>query len=117
MNEKSKESMFNKTMLRRSKGAKEHPRKFIPLEEVLKKYNIKPDSENRLTGVDLEKHPPKHCPNCGSTNLHNQEMVAHSYSSELYDTYCRDCTWSGDISPDKHLSEACEHKTQKKETP
>jgi predicted HTH domain antitoxin len=46
---------------------------------------------------------PKRCPNCGSENIHNQELEARSDSSELYDTYCRDCKWSGDISPDKHL--------------
>ena len=48
---------------------------------------------------------PKHCPKCGSTNIHNQELELDSVSEELYDVYCRDCGWSGYISPDLSFSE------------
>ncbi len=51
----------------------------------------------------MGKYPPKRCPNCGSENIHNQELESGSEYSELYDTYCRDCEWSGDISPDLPL--------------
>jgi predicted nucleic-acid-binding Zn-ribbon protein len=63
----------------------------------------------------MEKLKPKHCPNCGSANINNQEMDAPSDSSELYDTYCRDCEWSDDISPDIPLSKLRGRKTEKKE--
>ncbi len=58
---------------------------------------------------------PKHCPKCGSANIHNQEMVSSHDTSELYDVYCRDCKWSGDISPDIPLSEVPLRKIEKKE--
>jgi len=45
----------------------------------------------------------KKVPNCGSTNVHIQELESGSDLSELYDVYCRDCEWSGDISPDLPL--------------
>jgi len=48
----------------------------------------------------MGKLTPKHCPNCGSTNIHNQELEPSNDLEELYDVYCRDCEWSGDISPD-----------------
>jgi len=51
----------------------------------------------------MGKVPPKRCPNCGSTNIHVQEMVSPYDLAELYDVYCRDCEWSGDISPDLPL--------------
>ncbi|MGD0070179.1 MAG: hypothetical protein ABSB71_01295 [Candidatus Bathyarchaeia archaeon] len=46
---------------------------------------------------------PRRCPNCGSTNIHIQELESPHNLSELYDVYCRDCKWSGDISPDLSL--------------
>ncbi len=49
----------------------------------------------------MDKYAPKHCPNCGSTNLHNMPLEPKNEWEELYDTYCRDCEWSGDISPDR----------------
>jgi hypothetical protein len=36
-------------------------------------------------------------------------------TSELFDVYCRDCEWSGDISPDIPLSKARLRKIEKKE--
>lgn len=47
-------------------------------------------------------HPPKRCPNCGSSAI---EFVIgeNNHGSAIYDTYCEDCTWSGDISPDSDL--------------
>ena len=48
---------------------------------------------------------PKHCPKCGSTNIHNQELEPSNDLEELYDVYCRDCEWSGYISPDLTLKE------------
>lgn len=85
--------------------------------EGIKEYLNQTPKTQKGDRCNMGKLKPKHCPNCGSANIHNQEMGAHSDSSELYDTYCRDCEWSGDISPDKHLSEASPRKTDKKETP
>jgi hypothetical protein len=48
----------------------------------------------------MGKLTPKHCPKCGSTNLHIQELGSPHDYEEWYDVYCRDCEWSGDISPD-----------------
>ena len=48
----------------------------------------------------MGKVTPKRCPNCGSTNIHSQELESPHHLSELYDVYCIDCEWSGDISPD-----------------
>ena len=66
---------------------------------------------------------PKQCPNCGSTNIHIQELEPSKDLEELYDVYCRDCEWSGYISPDLpliskekvSLEETNELKTRKKE--
>jgi hypothetical protein len=57
---------------------------------------------------------PKYCPNCGSTNIHNQELESPHEWEEWYDVYCRDCEWSGDISPDLPLGKTTleEIKTQ-----
>ena len=52
----------------------------------------------------MGKKKPKRCPNCGSTNIHNQELESGRRFEELYDVYCRDCEWSGDISPDLPLN-------------
>jgi hypothetical protein len=52
----------------------------------------------------MGKIEPKHCPNCGSENIHNQELETSNDTSELYDTYCRDCKWSGNISSDLPLN-------------
>ena len=62
----------------------------------------------------MGKYIPKRCPNCGSTNIHNQELESGSETSELYDTYCRDCEWSGDISPDIPLEEVKTAKQKRK---
>lgn len=51
----------------------------------------------------MGKVTPKRCPNCGSTNIHVQELVSPLDLAELYDVYCRECGWSGDISPDLSL--------------
>jgi hypothetical protein len=51
----------------------------------------------------MGKLTPKRCPNCGSTNIHNQELESPHEWEEWYDVYCRDCEWSGDISPDLPL--------------
>ena len=48
----------------------------------------------------MGKLAPKHCPKCGSTNIHNQELEPSNDLEEQYDVFCRDCEWSGDISPD-----------------
>ena len=65
----------------------------------------------------MGKYTPKCCPNCGSTNIHNQELESGSNCSELYDTYCRDCEWSGDISPDMPFSEDEGAKQKRKKGP
>ena len=52
----------------------------------------------------MGKKTPKHCPNCGSTNIHNQELEPSNDLEELYDVFCRDCEWSGYISPDLPLN-------------
>jgi len=49
------------------------------------------------------KHPPKLCPECGSTNINYVELATVKRGSLVYDTYCYDCDWSGDISPDADL--------------
>lgn len=51
----------------------------------------------------IEKlHPPERCPKCGSSNI---EFVIgkNNLDDAVYDTYCEDCTWSGDIIPDSDL--------------
>jgi len=52
----------------------------------------------------MGKKVPKRCPNCGSANIHNQELEPSNDLEELYDVYCRDCEWSGYISPDLPLT-------------
>ena len=52
----------------------------------------------------MGKVTPKRCPNCGSTTIHNQELESPHDYEEWYDMYCRDCEWSGDISPDLPLN-------------
>jgi len=49
---------------------------------------------------------PKRCPNCGSTNIHIQELESPHELAELYDVFCRDCKWSGDISPDLDVDDS-----------
>jgi hypothetical protein len=95
--EKKASQKFFKELDRRSQEAEDHPENLISFEDFLKKYPITQQTEEVN---EYEKRPPKHCPNCGSTNTHNQELISRHPTSELYDTYCRDCTWSGDISPD-----------------
>jgi len=46
---------------------------------------------------------PKRCPNCGSKSIRVQELESPHDLAELYDVFCRDCKWSGDISPDLSL--------------
>lgn len=50
-----------------------------------------------------EKHPPKHCPECGAVNIHSVEMSTEKRGSLVWDAYCYDCGWSGDINPDSDL--------------
>jgi len=65
----------------------------------------------------IEKHPPKHCPQCGSGNTNYVELWAKSqwmcdtknpdwipFQGIGYDTYCYDCEWSGDIEPDEDMN-------------
>jgi len=52
--------------------------------------------------IPVKLHPPKHCPNCGSTNIESV-VGKNNQGSAIHDTYCRDCEWSGDISPDSDL--------------
>ena len=52
---------------------------------------------------DRPKHPPKHCPCCGSTNINYVELMTNFRGSIIWDTYCKDCEWSGDINPDIDL--------------
>jgi hypothetical protein len=94
---KNASQKFFKELDRLSQEAEDHPENLIPLNDILKKYPITEQTEEVN---DYEKRPPKHCPNCGSINIHNQELISRHPTSELYDTYCRDCEWSGDISPD-----------------
>ena len=114
VNERKKTRKFYDELEKRSQEAKEHPEECVPLEDILKRYPLNQQTDNEPE-VDGEKHPPEHCPNCGSTNIHNQELESGHQFSELYDTYCRDCKWSGDISPDVQLSKSPKHKTEKKE--
>jgi hypothetical protein len=89
---------FYKGLEKLSKEDEDHPENYISLEEILKKYPITEKTDDK--GAIHEKRSPKHCPNCGSINIHNQELESRHPTSELYDAYCRDCQWSGDISPD-----------------
>lgn len=51
-----------------------------------------------------EEHPPKLCPNCGSGKINWVTLISgDGRESLIYDTYCYDCRWSGDISPDADL--------------
>jgi hypothetical protein len=111
--EKKASQKFFKELDKRSQEAEDHPENLIPFEDFQKKYPITQQTEEIS---DYENRPPKHCPNCGSTNIHNQELVSRHRTSELYDTYCRDCTWSGDISPDIPFNKK-ERKASKKSPP
>lgn len=57
------------------------------------------------------KHPPKRCPECGSTNI-NYVDLATERGNIVYDTYCYDCNWSGDISPDSDLDYCSKEETR-----
>jgi len=48
----------------------------------------------------MGKKPPKALPELWLNNLHIQELESPHDYEEWYDVYCRDCEWSGDISPD-----------------
>ncbi len=52
--------------------------------------------------------------NCSSANIHNPPLESPFDTSELYDTYCRDCEWSGDISLDLPFSEGEDAKQKRK---
>lgn len=41
---------------------------------------------------------PKYCPRCGAADLDVVEVGDGEYA--VYDVFCRDCGFSGDISPD-----------------
>ena len=56
-----------------------------------------------MTNNEREKHPPKHCPNCGSKHINYVECMAYFRGSICWDTYCDDCNWSGDVRPDSDL--------------
>ncbi|MCL5877399.1 MAG: nucleotidyltransferase family protein [Candidatus Bathyarchaeota archaeon] len=99
--DKKKTKRFYEKLDKLSQEAKDHPENFIPLEDFLKRYPITQPTDEADT---YEKRPPKHCPSCGSINIHNQELRSRHPTSELYDAYCRDCQWSGDISPDISLN-------------
>lgn len=47
---------------------------------------------------------PRHCPGCGTTSL-NIETLLGDDNHLVFDTYCKTCGWSGDISPDKAVAE------------
>lgn len=62
-------------------------------------------------GEDL--HPPNYCPNCGETlpqtEIHRMPFWVDSGRRETpknpfkgigYDSFCPNCSWSGDIIPD-----------------
>jgi len=51
-----------------------------------------------------DKHPPKNCPNCGSDNINYVELMTNFRGNAIYDTYCKECGWSGNISPDSDLN-------------
>ncbi|MEX0569484.1 MAG: hypothetical protein Q6363_010085, partial [Candidatus Njordarchaeota archaeon] len=45
----------------------------------------------------------KYCPNCGKP-LKNIKMVLSREENKItiiYDVFCHECEWSGDISPDE----------------
>ncbi|KXB08682.1 hypothetical protein AKJ59_00670 [candidate division MSBL1 archaeon SCGC-AAA385M02] len=56
-----------------------------------------------MSDKERPKHPPKHCPNCGSENINYIECFTNFRGNIAWDTYCKDCEWSGDISPDSDL--------------
>jgi len=56
-----------------------------------------------MSDNERPKHPPKHCPDCGSENINYVELMTNFRGNAIYDTYCEDCGWSGDISPDSDL--------------
>lgn len=61
--------------------------------------------------IPMKTHPPKHCPNCGSTDI-NSVVGKNNQGSAIHDTYCENCMWSGDISPDSDLRIEWGNKTQ-----
>ncbi|GAG15593.1 unnamed protein product [marine sediment metagenome] len=52
--------------------------------------------------IPVKTHPPKHYPNCGSTDI-NSVVGKNNQGSAIHDTCCENCMWSGDISPDSDL--------------
>ena len=64
----------------------------------------------------VELIPPKHCPDCGGTNINyvelwhrSQDMCKpsdpdwHPFEGISYDTWCEDCETCFDIFPNRHL--------------
>jgi len=54
-----------------------------------------------MTNKERPKHPPNFCPNCGSDKINYVELMSNFRGSILWDTFCKDCEWSGDVRPDK----------------
>ena len=84
--------------------------------ESIKEYLKGIPEDRQSKKPKIFKFTPKHCPNCGSANIHNQPLESPFDTSELYDTYCRDCEWSGDISPDLPFSKGEDAKQKRKKT-
>ena len=62
---------------------------------------------------DVEKHPPKFCPNCGAplkdiveywVDSSRPETPENPYRGIGYDCYCEKCGWSGNIEPDEDVN-------------
>ena len=56
------------------------------------------------------EYRPRFCPGCGKPLADDgrnwvQEMVPAKEGQELYDCFCDECGWSGDISPDVDIME------------
>jgi len=61
------------------------------------------NKERRKMNKTRPKHPPKYCPNCGHPVNNYVEGMTNFRGSISWDTYCKECEWSGDIRPDSDL--------------
>jgi uncharacterized protein len=52
----------------------------------------------------MGKATPKHCPKCGSANIHNQELEPSNDLEELYDVYAETANGAATSHPDLPLS-------------